>query len=198
MTAKAKEYRPEKVEAVKEIKEKFQKAKIAIFTDYQGKSGLPVKELQKLRRKLLENKGEFKVVKNTLTQKALAELKLDNISKYFERTSAIAFGYEDPASVAKALYDFSKESAKEKGDEELPAIKGAWFEEKILELKQVQFLASLPPRNVLLAQVLGTLQAPITGLVTVLSGTVRSVVTVLDAIRRQKEENQAAPAAQGE
>lgn len=186
---KAKKVRPEKLEAVKEIKEKFQRAKIAIFTEYQGEEGLLVKEVQQLRRKLLQSKGEFKVVKNTLAKKALAELKIENLDKFFERASAIAFGYEDPVLAAKALFEFAKETKKEKNKQELPLIRAAWYEHGILDANQVRFLATLPPKNVLLSQLLGTMKAPVTGLVTVLSGTLRGLVTVLDGIRKKKEES---------
>lgn len=185
-----KEIRPEKLEAVKEIKQKFQKAKIAIFTEYQGGKGLPVKETQKLRRKIREGKGEFKVMKNTLAQKALKELKLEDLSSYFTKATAVAFGYEDPAATAKAVFEFAKEHKNAPSDPGLPAIKGAWMEpHAILSASQVQFLATLPPKPVLQAQLLGTMNAPITGLVTVLSGVTRGLVTVLDGIRKQKEAN---------
>jgi large subunit ribosomal protein L10 len=184
--------RPEKLEAVKEIKERFQKAKIVVFTEYQGhgEPGLPVKETQKLRRKIREGKGEIKVVKNTLAQKALKELKLDNLSSYFTNATALAFGFDDPVSTAKALFDFAKEHKSSPNSPGLPVIKGAWLEGgKVLDANQVRFLATLPPKPVLLAQVLGTLNAPATGLVTVLSGVLRGLVTVLDGIKKQKEKS---------
>lgn len=182
-----KEIRPEKVQAVQEIKEKFEKAKIVIFTSYQAEEGLPVREVQKLRKKLRESKGEFKVVKNTLARKALKELKLENLSDYFKGSTAVAFGYDDAIMAAKALFDFSQEQKKGKEETGLPAIRGAWYDAAILDLKQVRFLATLPPKPVLLAQLFGTMKAPITGLATVLSGTLRGLVTVLDGIRKQKE-----------
>src|SRR5438046_1797342 len=87
---RSKAVRPEKIEAVNEIKKKFEKARIAIFTEYQGtEQGLPVKEVQKLRRKLREGKGEFKVIKNTLARKALEDLKIENVSEHLTRASAI-------------------------------------------------------------------------------------------------------------
>lgn len=199
MPTKAKEVRPHKVEAVKEIKEKFERAKIAIFTEYQveKEEGLLVKEVQQLRRKMLASKGEFKVVKNTLARKALAELKIKDLDKYFERASAVAFGYDDAAAAAKALFEFAKDSKKER-KQALPVVKAAWYEKGILDLNQVKFLASLPPKNVLLSQLLGTMNAPVRGLATVLAGTLRSVVTVLDALKRKKEAEVPAPVAKSE
>lgn len=186
---KVKEVRPEKLEAVKEIKEKFQKARIAIFTDYQGEEGLPVKEVQKLRRKIRESKGELKVVKNTLARKALEELSIPNLSPYFEKASAIAFGYDDPSLTAKALFEFAKEHKTPKSGQGLPLIKAAWLDNAVLDASRVRFLATLPPKPVVLSQLLGTMKAPVTGLATVLSGTLRGLVTALDAIRKQKEEH---------
>jgi len=184
---RTKAVRPEKVEAVNEIKKMFEKARIAIFTEYQGAEGLPVKEFQKLRKKLREGKAELKVVKNSLARKALKDMNIENLSEYFTRASAVAFGYDDPSVAAKALFDFAKAQIKGKGDQGLPLIKGAWLDKAVIGADKVRFLATLPPKPILLAQLLGTMNAPITGLVTVLSGTLRAVVTAIDAIRKQKE-----------
>jgi len=90
--------------------------------------------------------------------------------------------HEDPVAVAKVLKDF----AKEKGNEAL-VIKGGILGDKVLEKEQLLALADLPPREVLLAQVVGTMAAPIQGLVTVLSGPARGLVTCLSQIKDQKE-----------
>jgi large subunit ribosomal protein L10 len=184
---RVKEIRPEKLEAVKEIKEKFNKAKIAIVTDYQGEKGLPVKELQKLRKKLREGNSELKVVRNTLAQKALKELKKESLSNFLEKASALAFGYDDPVSTAKVLFDFAKEHKPDDKSPGLPLIKAGLMENVLLDPNQIKTLASLPPKPVLLAQVMGTMNAPITGLVQVLSGTLRKLLYGLEAIRKQKE-----------
>lgn len=188
--AKTKEIRLDKREAVQEIGGKFEKAKIAIFTDYQGSHGLSVKELQSLRRKLRENRGEFKVVKNTLVRKALQELKIEGLTPYLEKASAIAFGYEDPVVVAKTLLDFAKDHKTSPSDPGLPLVKAGWLDRVVVEAKQIHHLATLPSRNVLLSQLLGTMKSPMTGMVTVFTGTLRSLINVLDAIRRGKEANQ--------
>lgn len=184
---KTKAIRPEKIDAVREIKEKFQKAKIAIFTDYQRGQGLPVKEVQQLRRNVRATKGEFKVVKNTLAHKALIELKLDALSQHLQHATAIAFGYDDPASTAKALFDFAKEHKASPSDPGLPVIKIGWMDETVLESKQVHFLATLPPKPVLLSQLAGNMKAPLAGMVNTLSGVLRGFVTVLEQVRKQKE-----------
>jgi large subunit ribosomal protein L10 len=184
---RTKAVRPEKLQAVKEIKEKFQKAKIAIVTDYQGEKGLPVKELQKLRKKLREGKSELKVIKNTLAQKALKELEKESLSKFFEKATAVAFGYDDPVLTAKTLFDFAKDHKSDEKSQGLPVVKAGFMDNVFLDSTQIRTLASLPSKPVLLAQVLGTMNAPITGFVQVLSGTLRKLLYALEAVKKQKE-----------
>lgn len=170
--------RPEKEAIVAELKEKLEQSKAAILTDYRG---LNVAAMTELRRLMREQGLEYRVVKNTLTRFAAQELGLDNLEPYLEGPTAIAFSFEDPVAPAKVIMDFAKEHKQLE-------VKAGLLRGKVIQPEGVKELADLPPREVLLAQVLGGLQAPIAGLVGVLNGAPRNLVYVLEAIRKQKEE----------
>ncbi|MGI6097576.1 MAG: 50S ribosomal protein L10 [Dethiobacteria bacterium] len=166
-----------KREKVAEIKEKLQKATVAVFTDYRG---LNVPELNELRNQLRENGAEYKVVKNTFTRRAVKEIGLEELEQYLEGPTAVAFGYEDAAAPAKTLLKFSKEN-------EAFSIKVGILEGKIIDVKRVKSLGELPSREVLLGQVCGAFQAPIAGFVNVLQGNIRSLVYALQAVQEKLE-----------
>lgn len=169
--------RPEKVAVVAELKEKLEKSRAAVLTDYRG---LNVAAMTELRRRMREAGIDYKVVKNTLTRFAVRELGVDELEEFLVGPTAIAFSYEDPVLPAKIIVDFAGEYKK-------LSIKAALLKDKIIQAEAVRELAQLPPREILLAQVFAGMQAPIAGLANVLSGVPRNLVYVLDAIREQKE-----------
>lgn len=144
--------------------------------------GLTVSKATKVRKLIRESNGEMKVAKNTLMRIALKEAGTITADGIDTGPNGYVFAYGDVAATAKVLRDFSKE----KGNEAL-VIKGGVMDGKLLNTAQVMALADLPPREVLLAQLLGVMNGPARGLVTVLSGTMRGLVTALDAIREKKE-----------
>lgn len=171
----------EKIADVAELKERLEKSHVAILTKYVGiKAG----QVTELRRRLREAGVEFKVFKNTLASRALDELGLSGASKFMEGPTAWAF-CADPVAPAKALRDFNKE---------VPVVEmsGGILEGKVVTKAQLDALATLPPREVLLGQVVGTIAAPIRNLVSVIAANQRNLVNVLDQIRKQKEEGSAA------
>lgn len=169
----------EKAETIEVIKEKLEKAQAVVLTDYRG---LNVAQMTDLRKKLREAGIEYKVLKNTLTKIAAKEVGVDSaVDNYLEGPIALAFTYNDPVAVAKLLSDYAK------GNDKLE-IKAGILENKVIDAAGVNALATLPPREVLIAQALAGMNAPITGLVNVLQGTIRNFVYALDAIRKQKEE----------
>jgi large subunit ribosomal protein L10 len=168
----------EKEIAVQELTDKINKNKSVVLTEYQG---LTVAEISELRAKLRPLGCEYKVIKNTLSKIALKNAGLEEFSKLFSGPTAIAIEQGDPVAPAKILIDFSKEHAKLK-------IKAGLLGDKILSSDEIKSLASLPSREVLLAKLLGTMNAPITGLVNVLQGNIRNLVYVLEAVRKQKEQ----------
>jgi large subunit ribosomal protein L10 len=167
--------RSEKEAIVQELKQKFENSKVAVFADYKG---LNVGEATRLRRRLKEAGCEFKVAKNTLTNLVVKQLNLDELSPYLEGPVGIAFG-EDPVAPAKILSEFIKESRKME-------IKVGVLDGKVIDVKGVKSLADLPSREVLLAKVLGGMQAPLYGFAGVLQGTLRSFVYALEAVRKQR------------
>lgn len=169
----------EKQQAVAEIKEKLAGTKGAVLTNYRG---LSVKMDTKLRRKLREAGVEYKVVKNTYTRIAAAEIGIAGLDQYLEGPTAIAISTTDPVAPAKVLSDFIKENKLQSME-----IKAGLVEGVVIDEKGVKALASLPPREVLIAKMLGSMQAPITGLVNVLQGNIRNLAYVLEAVRKQKE-----------
>ncbi|HJF84735.1 MAG TPA: 50S ribosomal protein L10 [Megamonas hypermegale] len=174
--------RPEKQAAVASLKEQLSTAKGVVLTGYKG---LTVAQDMKLRAKFREAGVSYHVVKNTMVRIAANEIGLEGLDPVLNGTTAIAVSAEDAVAPAKVVYDFIKENKLEKT--EVLTIKLGVVEGKVISVDEVKALASLPPREVLIAKVLGSMQAPISGMVNVLQGTIRNMVYVLDAIRAQKE-----------
>lgn len=185
-TGRKLEPRAEKVQVVEELKEMMKSAKITILTDYQGAEGLKVSEMSTLRRKLREGDGEFRVVKNTLASRAAREVGLNGIVDHLSSATALAFGYKDPVAFSKVLVEFAREHKSVKNEQGLPLLKLGVLEGKVLYAEDLKALATLPPQPVLMAQVLGTLKAPIQGFASVLSGNIRNFLYLLQALQRKR------------
>lgn len=142
--------------------------------------GLTVAEMEEIRRGLRQQGVEFLVVKNRLVRRATQGAASAKLADYFVGPTALALSRSDSSLAAKILTDFAKSQPKLK-------IKGGLLRDRALSPEKVKELASLPPREVLLAQLLGGLKAPMTSLVGVLSGTLRNFVRVLEAIKGKKE-----------
>lgn len=174
-----KESRKLKAEIIEELKDKAARAQIGVLADF---TGLKVETLAQLRRQVKEAEGELKVAKNTLlTRAATDESLLAPLSEQFAGPNAVAFGYADPVSLAKLLVKFAQEKP-------LFKIKGGVLGGQVLSPTDIEALAKLPSREVLLAQLLGAMQAVPTGLVTVLAGVLRGLLNVLAALKDQKGE----------
>lgn len=169
--------RKEKELAVQDLSDKLKNNTAMLLTEYQG---LTVAEITELRNKLRKSNCEYKVVKNTLSRRALEKIGFEEFSKYFNGPTAIAIDQGDPVETTKILVGFSKDHNKLK-------LKAGLLGDKFLTTEDIKSLASLPPRDVLLAQVIGTIQAPISGFVNVLSGVLRNFVNVVNEIKKQKE-----------
>ncbi len=169
--------RPEKVAVVEELKDKLTRAQAVVLTDYRG---LNVQDITELRKRLRQAGVEYKVVKNTLTTRAANEVNLPELSQYLTGPTAIAFGYDEPVSVAKILSEFAR-------DHKELEIKGGILEGRVIGVDEVQALAELPSREELLAMVARAMQGPIAGLAIALQGILRSLAYALNAVREQKE-----------
>jgi len=169
----------EKLQTVAGIKEKLSTTKGAVLTNYRG---LTVAQDTKLRRQLREAGVEYRVFKNTMTRIAAKEAGIEGLDPYLEGPTAIAMSYTDPVAPAKIIADFVKENKLQALE-----VKAGLVEGKVIDADSVKALASLPAREVLIAQVLAGMQAPIAGFVNVLSGSLRNLVYALEAVRKQKE-----------
>lgn len=169
----------EKQAVVAELKEKLANTKGAVLTNYRG---LTVAQDTNLRRKLREAGVEYRVVKNTMTRIAANEVGLTGLDAHLEGPTAIAISFTDPVAPAKVISDFVKENKLE-----VLEVKAGIVEGQVIDAQGVKALAALPPREVLIAQVLAGMQSPIVGLVNVLQGSIRNLVYALDAVRQQKE-----------
>ena len=166
----------QKKEVVKELTEKVQAAKSIVLADYRG---LTVEQDTELRNALRKAGVEYKVVKNTLTRFAMKENGYSDIDSYLNGPTAMAISESDPVAPAKVLADFAKKFEKLE-------LKVGVVEGKIIDVNGIIALAELPPREVLIAKVLGGFNAPISGLVTVLNGNIRGLAVALNAIAEKK------------
>ena len=161
---------PAKEEQIADLSDRIGRAVIAIATDF---SGLKVNDLTELRRRLREQGVEYRVVKNRLAARAAGTPETEIYRDLLEGSTALAFGYDDPIAPAKVIDTFIKETRS------ALKVRNAVMDGKLLSDTQVAALASIPPKDELLAKLLGQMNAPITGLVTVLAGPVRALATVL-------------------
>lgn len=137
-------------------------------------------EAAELKIKLAEVGGEYHVIKNTLFKIALKEAGLEELETLNNGQNAAIFVDDQAPDAAKIMQKFIKDSEKAE-------FRAGYLEGKKLSAAQVSSLADLPSREQLIAQVIGTMNAPISGFVNVLAGNVRSIVNVIDAIKAQKE-----------
>ena len=166
--------RPEKVEQVDLLTEKLRNAKVAVLTDYRG---LSVGQLQDLRSRLRAQEVEYRVVKNTLARRAAVEAGHEDFQDLLKGPVAIAFGYGDLGAPARVLGEFTRQT-RLKLD-----IVGGLVEGRVLGPDQVRQTADLPPREVLIAQLLGTLQSPVAQLVGTIQAPMQQLVGLLEAYR---------------
>lgn len=163
---------------VEEIKEKIEASQSAVLVDYRG---LTVEETTELRKKFREAGVDYKVYKNSLMRFAFKDAGMEDFNQYLTGPNGIAFGMEDAVAPAKISKEFAK-------DHKNLEIKAGVVDGKVIDLNGVIGLADLPPREVLIAQVLGGLNGPISGFANVLNANMRNLVYALDAIREKQEQ----------
>lgn len=169
--------RKKKESLVEEYGRRMARAQVMIWSRF---GNLPTPTINTLRNQLRSLHADVMVVKNTLVGRALEEVGLPVEQSFMAGPFMVTFIYDEIAPVAKALNDFARLN---------PAfqIAGGLVGGRYADAKQVQSLSNLPSREQLLAQVLGGLQAPMCGLVNVLAGTIRGLVTVLNERAKQLE-----------
>jgi large subunit ribosomal protein L10 len=161
---------------VEELRGRLKTAKNLFLTDY---AGLSVQDISRLRNELRKDGSTYGVVKNTLFSRAAGETLAKDLEAFLAGPTAIVFAGDDPVAPAKALKTFSDQTKSIK-------IKAAYIDGKVVDTNAVFVLAALPPRIELLARLVGSLQSPMRGLVTVLSGNQSGLVRVLNALREQR------------
>lgn len=172
--------KPKKQEFVESYSKKLSSASVVILTDYKG---LKVVDLNSLRKQLRTSKLEYKVVKNTLLEKTFEKANVKELSSLVDGPTGLAIGVDDPVAAIKILHNFSNEHEQLK-------IKGALIGGKILTAQEISAIAKLPPREIILAKVVGGIKAPITNFVFVLSLLLKKLVFVLKNIEEQKNKTE--------
>lgn len=170
--------REKKVQTIDRLQEAFAKCSVGIFTDYRG---LSASEMTVLRRQLRELGIEYRVVKNTLARFAVEKAGRDDLVSFFSGPVAIAFGYGDVIEPARALADYIDSSKASL------SIRGGFLSDSLLTAEEVDALARLPSREILLAQVVGGIQSPIAALVNCLTTPIRGIMGGLQARIQQLE-----------
>jgi large subunit ribosomal protein L10 len=167
--------RAEKERLVEELSTKLRGAKALYYTDF---TGLTVKRMTELRRRLRKAGVEYVVIKNTLALRAVNESGL--VGTRLRGPTGVVIG-RDPVTAAKVLSDFAKEF------EQKPEVKGGLLDGRAVDSAQVKRLATMPPRDQMLAELGAGLQSPLAGFAGALAGLLSTFVGVLSALRAQRE-----------
>ena len=175
------EVRAQKEQAVSELADKLGRSQLVIVTDYRG---LTVSEMSALRGRLRQAGADYQVAKNTLTRFAARAAGLAGLVDDLIGPSAIAFGYEDPAALAKSLQEYLRAARTSP-----LVIKGGILGDRRVTADEIGRIADLPSREVILGQTLGSVVAPLTSFLMVVSAPLQNVIGVLEARRQQLEES---------
>lgn len=178
--------RPEKVQAVKDIREGLEGSEAVFLTEYRG---LSVQAVQDLRRTLRASGAEYKVVKMTLAKLAAGDAGIDGLDEYLAGPTALAFAKTDPVATAKALKDFSK-------DHEVFILKAGYFSGNILSPEEISKLAEIAPREVLLAMIAGAAKAPLFSAAGMFGSFTRNAASMFSQLLDKKESGEFADGAE--
>lgn len=168
-----KAFKSEKIDA---IKAKMEKAQVAILTEYKGYT---VEEITNLRRSLQKDGGDYMVTKNTLAKIAVKGTDFEVLTEALTGPVAIAFGFEDQVSPAKAVAKFIKESKK-------GAILGGALDGKLLTAKEAEALSKMPSKEELYAKILGSINSPASGIVGSINAVMSQLTRTMAAVRDAK------------
>jgi large subunit ribosomal protein L10 len=171
--AKTKEQKKEILEA---LKDKLNKSKAVVFSSDEGAT---VQSVEALRKELKQSGAEYLVTKKTLLKLATKDLEGENQVENLKGSVGVTLSYEDEVSGAKVVNNFAK-------GRETFELSGGILEGVFILPEKIKTLATLPSKEQLLAKLVGTIKAPITGMVGVLSGNTRNLVGVLNAIKEKK------------
>lgn len=166
-----------KAKKLEEINETLSQAKSVFITDF---SGLTVEEVTRLRKEFRKNKVKYLVVKNTLARISAEKYGFEKIGPYLTGPTGLAIALDDPTAPVRVIFDFRK-------DKEKPAIKGAFLEGQLLDKAMAEAVRNIPPRQVLLGQVVSAMAAPISGFIGGLQQLISKLAYTLNAIKDIKE-----------
>ena len=166
-----------KVEDVERLRARLSGVKTAVLTHYRG---LTVQQLSDLRRQLKPAAAEYKVLKNRLAHLAIQGSPLDRLGPHLKGPTGLVISKQDPVALAKVLQAFVKTNP-------LLQIKLGYVDGRLLQAPELRAMAELPPREVLLGQLVGAFRAPVVRLVGTLDGMLRSLVSMLDQVRAKRE-----------
>lgn len=170
--------REEKNQTIGELRDRLSDASAFYLTDF---TGLSVKQITEFRSRLRKQGVDYVVVKNTLAQRALSELEMSDVASFFTGPTGLVIGQSDAIAAAKVLTDFAREF------DNRPAVKVGVVDRREVNAAQIKQLADLPPREVLLAQLAGGLQAPMGRLLGGMNQMLAGFARAVDALRQQKE-----------
>lgn len=168
-----------KITAVNELESILSRAKSIIMTDF---SGLPVSEFDELRHNCFKNNVGFRVSKNTLAKLVLERMGHTGLDKVLTGPTGFCIGFDDPVLPVKLLSEFIREKKR-------PAIKAGLVDGVLYDASKLEQLKNIPPREVLIAQVVGALVSPLSSFVFVIQEILRSFVSVVDQVASQAEAN---------
>jgi len=170
--------REKKTEIVEELQELLSRSTVAVLTDYRG---LNTAQISGLRRHLGRQGVEYHIVKNTLTRLAAQRTGREVLLSLLEGPTAIAFGFGEETTLARALAEYLRSSNLKL------TVKGGLLHQRLLTPEAVNILATAPPREVLIAQLLGQLNSPLQGLVNTLTANLRGLLILLQSRKHQLE-----------
>ncbi|ACM22393.1 MULTISPECIES: 50S ribosomal protein L10 [Thermotoga] len=176
--------RQQKEAIVKEMTEIFKRSSLALFADFTGFTVADLTELRSRLREKYNGGARFKVVKNTLLTLSLKDAGYEGYEEFLKGPTAVLYVTDgDPVEAVKIIYNFYKEK-----NADLSKLKGGFLEGRKFSSEEVEKIAKLPSKEELYAMLVGRVKAPISGLVFVLSGILRNLVLVLNAVKEKKSE----------
>jgi len=167
-----------KKEILQDLIVKLKESKGVVLTDYQG---MNVFQISSLRNELKEKKVEFKVVKNTLIEKASEEMNIKDLTKDLIGCTAIAFSSDDGVTPARLLKEYFKKSKTDL------KIKSGLIDGRVFSAEKIMEIASLPSKDVLIAQMINGVKSPLYSSVFILQGPLRGLIYTLESVKKQKE-----------
>ena len=167
----------EKKQVVRQLAQAMQNAPSGVLVDYKG---ISVEADTELRNQLRKSGVTYKVVKNTLMRRAIAEIGFGELGEHLSGTTSLATAGDDLVAPAKILCEHAKKSGGKF------TVKGGFIEGKVVSAAQIEALADMPPKEQLVARALAGFNAPISGFVNVLNGNLRGLAVALNAIAEQK------------